>query len=167
MAWPLSWWKSTQKVHYVSNVAFWDKRGVSCLAFVLTEAKAAAKKNKEKKNTIQNIFNSVVKQHYKHMFIILSLFLRTTTFIRDSLYCSNNYLCEFIGNKSGMKVFRTCKLLLVRKRSRHTHLKEHNIRNAQFVLTFLPIALSLAFWNHSVRRRAIKWLNGCKHTCSC
>lgn len=72
MAWPLSWRKSTQKVLYVSNVAFWDKRGVSCLAFELTQAKVSAEK--KKKTTIQNIFNSVVKQQYKHMFIIPSLF---------------------------------------------------------------------------------------------
>lgn len=116
---------------------------------------------------MKNIFNRVIKQHCKHLFIFLSLFLRTTTFISDSLYCSNNYLGELIGNKRGMKVFRTCELLLVSKRSRHTHLKEHNIQNAQFVLTFLSIALSLAFWYHSVPRTAIKWLNECKHTCSC
>lgn len=53
MAWSLSWWKSMQKVLYVSNVAFWVKRGVSCLTFVLTEAKASAKKTKKQK-TIHN-----------------------------------------------------------------------------------------------------------------
>lgn len=58
-------------------------------------------------------------------------------------------------------------LLLVKKRSRHTHLKEHHIQNAQFVLTFLLSAFSLIFWYFSVPQRAIKWLNGCKHTCFC
>lgn len=66
-----------------------------------------------------------------------------------------------------MKVFQTRELLLVSKRSRHTHLKEHIFRNAQFVLTFLPSTLSLAFWYLSVPWRAIKLLNGHKHTCSC
>lgn len=98
-------------------------------------------------------------------FFLLSLFLGATTFSFNSLYC-RNYLGENVGNNRGMKVFQKCELLLVRKRSRHAHLKEHNIRNAQFVFTFLPSALSLAFWYHSVAQRAMKLLNGCKHTCS-
>lgn len=61
-----------RKCFMFQNVAFWDKRGVSCLTFGLTEANVSAEKKKQP--TIQNIFNSVVKQQYKHMFIIPSLF---------------------------------------------------------------------------------------------
>lgn len=86
------------------------------------------------------------------------------------LYLPITFCQKVTGNKRGKKVFQPHELLLVSKRSRRTHLKEHNIQNAQFVLTFLLSALSLPFWHHSVPWRAIKLLNGCKHqenTCSC
>lgn len=91
-------------------------------------------------------------------------------FVDLMLYLATTIWNKLIGYKRGMKAFQTCDLFLVSKRSRHTHLKEHNIQNAQFVLTFLLTALSLAFWYHCQPGRAIKLLNRCKHqenTCSC
>lgn len=148
------------------NVAFWKRDTFLVFAFVLMEAEVTVKKQKMK-----NIFNRIMKiqsNKIKCPHICFSFsFLGTTAFNVDSLCCSNNHLGELIGNIRGKKVFQTCELLLVSKRSRHTHLIEHNIQNAQFVLTFLLSALSLAFWYHSVPRRGNKLLNGCKHTCSC
>lgn len=90
-------------------------------------------------------------------------------FVYMRLYLATTICQKVTRNKRGKKLFQPRELLLVSNRSRRTHLKEHNIQNAQFVLTFLLSALSLPFWQNSVPRRAIKLLNGCKHqenTCS-